>query len=235
MNPAGMTGGARLRPGELVLAHHGVLFLDEMAEFRPSVLELLRGPLEDRHLVISRANGTIRFPCSVSLIAAANPCPCGFLGHPTRPCICSEGVLLRYQRRLSGPLMDRMDLQVWVQPVPAEELGRSTPAEGSIDVRKRVESARRIQLERYRDLDWTCNAELQGDAVRRHARPSAESLAILTQACAEQRLSARAWSRILKVARTVADLEKSRHVEPSHVAEAASFRVDLGGIACGYP
>jgi magnesium chelatase family protein len=139
---------------------------------------------------------------------------------------------MRYQRRLSGPLMDRMDLQVWVQPVSHIELSRPTPAETSEEVRRRVAAARRIQMERYRDVDWSCNAELQGEAIRHHGKPSMESLEILGLASAEQRLSARAWSRILKVARTVADLEDSLEVETRHVAEAASFRVDLGSLLC---
>jgi magnesium chelatase family protein len=230
LGPAGLTGGARLRPGELVLAHHGVLFLDELAEFRPSVLELLRGPLEDRHLVVSRASGTVRFPCSVSLIAAANPCPCGYLGHPSRPCICSESVLVRYQRRLSGPLMDRMDLQVWVQPVPASDLVRSELNESSADVQKRVEGARQRQLHRYSGVHLSCNAELDGAAVREYTQPSVEALEILSRTSSNQPLSARAWSRILKVARTIADLDSSPSVEVEHVAEAASFRVELMGV-----
>jgi magnesium chelatase family protein len=225
VSPAGMVGNSNLQPGEVSLAHHGVLFLDELPEFRRDVLELLRAPLEDREIRLSRARGTIRFPASISLIAAANPCPCGYLGHPTKPCVCPPGTLERYAGRLSGPLLDRIDLQVWVQPVPAEELVRGTPGEASRVVRQRVAVARRRQRERLQDTGASCNAELVGDAIRDTANPSDAALRLLRDLVDRHSLSARSWSRLLKVARTVADLEGADGVLPSHVLEASQFRL----------
>ena len=225
VSPAGMVGNANLQPGEVSLAHHGVLFLDELPEFRRDVLELLRAPLEDREIRLSRARGTIRFPASISLIAAANPCPCGYLGHPTKPCICPPGTLERYTSRLSGPLLDRIDLQVWVQPVPAEELVSGTPGEASRVVRQRVAVARRRQRERLRDTGASCNAELVGDAIRDTANPSDAALRLLRDLVDRHSLSARSWSRMLKVARTIADLEGALGVLPAHVLEASQFRL----------
>lgn len=230
---AGLMGGAHLRPSELVLAHHGVLFLDEIAEFAPSVLEMLRVPLEQKQVTISRSRGSIQFPCNVSLIASANPCPCGFLGHPTRVCICGDAARARYRRRFSGPLMDRMDLKVWVQPVETKHLSNGEPGEPSACVRDRVEEARERQRERYRGLPWRCNAELQGDSIRQHCHATQSALDLLQTASEHQQLSARAWTRLLKVARTAADLEKSPTVEPNHIAEAASYRIPcLEDVAC---
>ncbi|MEL6343695.1 MAG: YifB family Mg chelatase-like AAA ATPase [Myxococcota bacterium] len=227
---AGMVGNAALQPGEISLAHHGVLFLDEVPEFSRRVLEMLRAPLEDRQMTLSRAAGTVKFPASFSLVAAANPCPCGYLGHPTRPCGCPVGVLERYRSRLSGPLIDRIDLQVWVQPVAPEALEGAPSGEPSQTVRARVEAARERQRIRYDDQPVACNAELTGESIREVANPTAEASRLLQAAIAQHDLSARSWARMLKVARTVADLEGRDRVEAPHVLEASSYRLPSGGI-----
>ncbi len=226
---AGMIGNAALRPGEVSLAHHGVLFLDEIAEFQRSVLELLRGPLEDRRLHLTRASGSVEFPADISLVAAANPCPCGYLGHPTRSCSCSPGHIERYRQRLSGPLLDRIDLHVWVDPVSPEELARTAPGESSSAVRARVEAARARQRARHSNHKAQCNAQLQGDQVRQAAQPTSGALRILERTLAKLGLSARAWSRILKVARTVADLDGDERVDEPHVLEALTWRDHVRG------
>jgi magnesium chelatase family protein len=228
---AGMVGNAALLPGEISLAHQGVLFLDELPEFSRHVLELLRAPLEDREIRLTRASGTVRFPASFSLIAAANPCPCGFQGHPLRPCACPPGAIERYRARMSGPLMDRIDLQVWVQPVEPDQLVRGSPGESSAVVRERVEAARARQQRRYGAGGPGSNAELTGDAIRQAADPTAAALEALRQTMDSHALSARAWSRILKVARTLADLGGAERVDVPHVLEAASFRLQLAGGA----
>ncbi len=226
---AGMIGNAALRPGEVSLAHHGVLFLDEVAEFQRSVLELLRGPLEDRCLHLTRANGSVTFPADISLVAAANPCPCGYLGHPTRPCACSPGNIERYRQRLSGPLLDRIDLHVWVDPVSPKELASASPGESSAVVRARVEAARQRQRARYGSAGMQCNAQLQGDQVREAAQATPAALRTLETTLAKLGLSARAWARILKVARTVADLDADEQVDEPHILEALAWRAQLGG------
>ncbi len=230
VSAAGMVGGATLLPGEVSLAHHGVLFLDELPEFQRNVLELLRGPLEDRAIRLSRLQGTVTFPASISLIAAANPCPCGFAGHPTRPCTCLPIAIERYRSRLSGPLLDRLDIQVWVQPVQTGELVRGAPGETSAVVRTRVDGARARQRRRFSADGPACNAELQGDAIREAADPSAEASRALERLIDAHGLSARAWARILKVARTLADLEGERRVEAAHVLEASALRVPDQGV-----
>ncbi len=235
ISPAGMVGSAKLRPGEVSLAHNGVLFLDEVPEFQRHVLELLRGPLEDRAITVSRAAGTVRLPASVSLVAAANPCPCGFLGHPTRPCTCPPRAIDNYKNRLSGPLLDRVDLQVWVQPVDPEQLSRGEPGEPSAAVRARVEAARERQHARFSARLTTsgrrpsCNAELQGDDIRAAAAPTAAATRVLHDSMGSLGLSARGWARTLKVARTIADLAGADQVDAPHVLEATSYR--LPGVA----
>ncbi|RME24757.1 MAG: ATP-binding protein [Deltaproteobacteria bacterium] len=235
ISAAGMVGSANLRPGEVSLAHHGVLFLDEVPEFSRNVLELLRGPLEDRAITIARAAGTVRLPASISLVAAANPCPCGFLGHPTRPCTCAPSAIDRYQGRLSGPLLDRVDLQVWVQPVDPDQLSRAEPGERSAVVRARVEAARERQRQRFRSgasrcrRRPTCNAELQGDDIRAAADPTPAALRVLHDSVGSLGLSARGWARSLKVARTIADLAGATRVDVPHILEATSYR--LPGVA----
>jgi magnesium chelatase family protein len=228
ISAAGMVGNAQLLPGEASLAHHGVLFLDEVLEFRRDVLEVLRAPLENRSITITRAKGTVRFPASFSLIAAANPCPCGFSGHPTHPCMCGPYKVEQYRNRLSGPLMDRIDLQVWVQPVDPSALVHAKPGESSAIVRARVESARTIQRQRYLNETTQCNAELSGDSIRKSAQATPEAEALLQETLRTHGLSARAWSRILKVARTIADLDGDVQVDTPHILEASGYRIDLG-------
>ena len=224
---AGLMGNARLQPGEVSLAHNGVLFLDEVAEFHRSALELLRGPLENREVRISRARGTAIYPASFSLITAANPCPCGYHSHPSRPCVCSPSQVQRYRNKLSGPLLDRIDLQVWVHPIPADAMVHDHQGETSEAVRKRVNRARMKQLLRSTDTGVTCNAELTGECVRKAADPTEQAFDILRATMERHSLSGRAWSRILKVARTIADLENRDKVDERHISEAASFRLDL--------
>ncbi len=227
ISAAGMVGNAQLLPGEASLAHHGVLFLDEVLEFRRDVLEVLRAPLESREITITRAKGTVRFPASFSLIAAANPCPCGFAGHPTQPCICGPYKVEQYRNRLSGPLMDRIDLQVWVQPVDPAALVHADPGEPSSTVRARVEQARTIQRTRFAQQQTRCNAELSGDHIRRAAQATPEAEALLQETLRAHGLSARAWSRILKVSRTIADLDGDERVDTPHILEASNYRIQL--------
>jgi len=224
---AGMLGSARLRPGEASLAHHGVLFLDELPEFQRSVLELLRGPLEDRQVTLARAMGCAVFPAAFSLVAAANPCPCGYLGHPRRSCGCSEGQVRRYLGRMSGPMLDRIDLHVELAPVSADELVDAPPGECSADVRQRVVAARAVQTERFEGGLLRCNADLCGEEVRRVADARPEALRLLRDFIERHALSGRAHARLLKVARTIADLEGAEHVERHHLAEALHYRDSL--------
>jgi magnesium chelatase family protein len=222
---AGLMGNARLEPGEVSLAHCGVLFLDEIPEFRRSVLEILRGPLENRVVRLSRAKGSTVYPASFSLIAAANPCPCGYLSHPVRPCSCTPGQVDRYRKKLSGPMLDRIDLTVWTNPVDPESLAASKPGESSKQVRTRVNKARSIQHSRYEDRPENCNAELTGSAIRRAAQPTESALQTLSRISETHALSARAWSRTLKVARTIADLAGENCVDSNHILEASGYRL----------
>ena len=221
---AGLMGNARLQPGEVSLSHNGVLFLDEIPEFRRGALEVLRGPLENREVRLSRALGTAIYPASFSLIAAANPCPCGYFGHPTRTCICTPNQVDRYRKKLSGPMLDRIDLTVWTNPVDPAELMAIEPGESSKTVRMRVNRARSIQMNRYADLPINSNAELTGDAIRTASQPSSDALLKLKTLCEKNGLSGRSWARILKVARAIADLENGDRVHTRHVLEASGYR-----------
>jgi magnesium chelatase family protein len=221
---AGLLGNANLRPGELSLAHGGVLFLDEMPEFPRSVLEVLRAPLESREVLLSRAGGAVRLPASCILVAASNPCPCGFLGHPVRPCKCTESQIQRYASRLSGPLLDRIDLHVQVDSSPLQgSLGQSLPM-NSATVRRRVEVARRVQEDRFKGLSCLCNAEMDAGSLRRLSKAVPSALRVLQDAVERFSLSARGHDRLLKVSRTIADLGGHRQVEERHVLEALAFR-----------
>jgi magnesium chelatase family protein len=213
-------GGAIPRPGEVTLAHHGVLFLDECPEFGRRALEALRQPLEEHAVTISRAAGAVRFPARFLLVAAMNPCPCGYRGHPSRPCACTEGQIARYASRLSGPLLDRVDLTVRVGPVPPVELGAGG-GEASAPVLVRVLAARARQARRASGL---LNGELRGHQVTRAAQPTDRAAAVLRRASERLDLSARSHHRLLAVARTIADLEGDPVVEAGHVAEALQFR-----------
>lgn len=217
-------GGSAPKPGEISLAHRGVLFLDEFPEFSRAVLENLRQPLEDGFVTVSRAQGTVLFPARFLLVAAMNPCPCGFATDPDRPCVCIPTQMLNYRKRLSGPLLDRIDLMIEVPKVPTERLVDLTPGESSVAVRTRVQQARDRQIERYRSLGLLTNAELTSDQARRLVSPSNEARALLKQAVDTYRLSARAYFRILKVSQTIADLEGAEGVGAVHLAEALQYR-----------
>lgn len=218
-------GGATPQPGEISLAHNGVLFLDELPEYSRSVLEILRQPLEDRCITISRAKYTLEFPASFTLIASMNPCPCGYYNHPTRHCVCSPGQVQKYLNRISGPLLDRIDIQVEIVPVPFEKLAEARPGESSAVIRERVIRARQIQSARFADTPNThCNTQMTSSQLSRYAQPDAKGLTLLRDAMSRLNLSARAYDRILKVARTVADLEGSEVIQPHHLAEAISYR-----------
>lgn len=219
-----MLGGANLRPGELSLAHRGVLFLDEVLEFRRDVLEQLRGPIEAREVTISRVGGMVRFPAACAIVAAANPCPCGYHGHPTRPCRCPDAEIRRYQNRLSGPLLDRFDLFVRLEPVSAEDLFSARGGESTETLRARVEAAKRLQMGRASDTGATCNAELPAHTVRRVANTSSTAQRLLRDSVKLLSLSGRAHDRVLRVARTIADLDGSAAVDAAHIAEALAFR-----------
>lgn len=217
-------GGASPQPGELALAHHGVLFLDELPEFRRDVLEGLRQPLEERRITLARAGWRVSYPARVMLVAAMNPCKCGFLGHPERVCRCTPHQLAQYRARISGPLLDRIDLHVTVAPVRYRELAGETGGDGSAAVRARVSAARARQRARLAPRRLACNAEMGSRELREHARPDPAGAALLERAMARLGLSARAYTRVLKVARTIADLEGAATVGAAHVAEAVQYR-----------
>ena len=218
-------GGSNPIPGEISLAHNGVLFLDEFPEFSRNVLEVLRQPLEDRHICISRAKYTIDYPAGFMLVASMNPCPCGYYNHPTKDCTCTQLQVQRYLSRISGPLLDRIDIQVEIMPVPFQELQSMNPGEPSSAIRERVNKARAIQADRFSsDPSIHCNAQMTPRHIAAHARPVPEALAILETAMTRFDMSARAYDRILKVARTIADLDASPLIETRHMHEAVSYR-----------
>ena len=221
-----MTGGGSYPlPGEISLAHNGILFLDELPEFRRDVLEVLRQPLEDRHISISRVRNQVNYPASFMFVAAMNPCPCGYFNHPTHPCVCSPGQVLKYMGRISGPLMDRIDLQIEVTPVPFEELSSQRVGEPSRVIRERVIKARKIQEERYKGIPHVhCNAQMTSKLLHAYAQPDSSGLMLLRTAMQRLNLSARAYDRILKVARTIADLAGCEQVQSQHLAEAIGYR-----------
>lgn len=218
-------GGQNPQPGEISLAHNGVLFIDEMPELSRSVLEVLRQPLEDRAISISRAKYNVQYPCSFMLIASMNPCPCGYYGDPLHHCVCTPGQILRYMNKISGPLLDRIDIHCEIQAVPFAELSKMQPGEPSATIRERVIKARKIQEERFKDYKGIhCNAMMTEKMLHEFANPDEASLDMLRMAMERLKLSARAYSRILKVARTIADLAGSEKVESIHIAEAIGYR-----------
>ncbi|WP_219222942.1 YifB family Mg chelatase-like AAA ATPase [Pedobacter antarcticus] len=218
-------GGSNPQPGEISLAHHGVLFLDELPEFRRSVLEVMRQPLEDRMVTISRARQTVVYPAGFMLIAAMNPCPCGYFNHPEKTCHCTSSQVQKYLSRISGPLLDRIDLHLEVTPVDFKDLSSQEPEEKSLDIRKRVVAARKIQEKRFdQDHRIFCNAQMPDRIVRRHCKLDPASKELIRNAMEQLGLSARAYDRILKVSRTIADLENSIAIQPAHLAEAIRFR-----------
>ena len=225
ISSAGLAGGGSVpHPGEISMAHNGLLFLDELAEFDRRTLEILRQPLEDREVTISRAAGTIRYACSIMLIAAMNPCPCGYLGHPTRPCTCGQRAAAQYLNRISGPLLDRFDLHIEAAPVTFDDLSSQKPEESSAEIRKRVIAARAIQNERFRDTKITCNARITPDKLAAFCPMTDQAKARLKAVFEKMGLSARAYDRLLKVARTIADMQQSEVIEAPHIAEAVQYR-----------
>lgn len=232
-NIALVGGGAVPQPGEISLAHNGVLFLDELPEFKRSVLEVLRQPLEDRSIRVSRARYALEYPAGFMLVASMNPCPCGFYNHPDKECVCPPGAVQRYLSRISGPLLDRIDLHVEVVPVAFEKLSGAAPGESSAQIRERVVAARDLQARRFEKEDYIhCNAQMGSRLLRQHAQPDAAGGQLLRAAMQRLGLSARAYDRILKVARTIADLEAAPSVQAVHVAEAIQYRsLDRSGWA----
>ncbi len=259
ISPVALVGGGNNpAPGEISLAHNGVLFCDELPEFNRSVLEVMRQPLEDRRITIARSKYSVDYPCSFMFVASMNPCPCGYYGDPTHTCVCSPGQIHRYMNKISGPLLDRIDIQVEISPVPFDEISKATPGEPSINIRERVIRARQIQEERYkayrkRQLEELasagtgesainnatasiskvhCNAQMTERMLNEFARPDEASLQMLRTAMQRLSLSARAYNRILKVARTIADLDNSPTVQMQHIAEAVGYRnLDRGDWA----
>lgn len=218
-------GGANPRPGEISLAHNGVLFLDELPEFKRTVLEVLRQPMEERRVTISRAKMTIEYPASFMLIAAMNPCPCGYYNHPTIDCTCPAGAVKRYLNKVSGPLMDRIDLHIEVTPVPVSQLNKEGRAESSAAIRERVLDARAIQTARFANNPGIhCNAQMTSKLTREYCQLTDECRTIMEMAMNRLGLSARAYDRILRVSRTIADLEASPDIQPHHLQEAITYR-----------
>ena len=218
-------GGLNPQPGEISLAHNGVLFADELPEFNKGVLEVLRQPLEDRQITISRIKSTISYPANLMLIASMNPCPCGYYNDPTHHCVCTPGQIQRYMNKISGPLLDRIDIQIEITPVPFKDISRAAPGESSDAIRERVIKARHIQEQRFRECKGIhCNAQMSERMIHQYAEPDEAGIEMLRMAMERLNLSARAYNRILKVARTIADLDASEHVLPQHLAEAISYR-----------
>lgn len=229
-----LVGGGHIpKPGEISLAHNGVLYLDELPEFKRSALEVLRQPLEDRRITISRVHYSVDYPCSFMMVASMNPCPCGYFNHPTKPCSCTPGQVQNYLSRVSGPMMDRIDIQIEIVPVPYSDMASQTSRESSADIRKRVIFARQIQEKRFANEPGIyCNAQMNSRLLRKYAQPTPEGQQVLRVAMERMGLSARAYDRILKVARTIADLDGSEQVEKCHIAEAISYRMlDKGSWA----
>lgn len=225
VSAAGLSGGGSVpRPGEISLAHNGLLFLDELAEFSRLALEILRQPLEDRQVTISRVSGSVTYPCSFMLIAAMNPCPCGYFGHPTRQCICSPKQVKNYLSKVSGPLLDRFDIHVEVAPVEFTDLSSKREEESSADIRRRVQAARDIQNERFKGTSITCNARITSDVLQKFCPMTDAAEQVLKGVFDKLGLSARAYDRILKVARTCADMQGSEVIGKEHIAHAVQYR-----------
>ncbi len=218
-------GGVNPQPGEISLAHNGILFLDEFPEFPRAVLEVLRQPIEDRVVTVSRAKYTVDYPASFMLVASMNPCPCGYFGHPTKRCSCMPGQVQKYMNKISGPLLDRIDLHIEIQPVEFDDMANTTPAENSEAIRRRVVAARMIQQERFKNEEGIyCNAQMTTRLIRAYAWPDEKGLARLKESMTRLNMSARAFDRILRVARTIADMDYSENVELRHISEAISYR-----------
>ena len=229
---AGLVGGGNIpKPGEISLAHRGVLFLDEFPEFGTRVLEVMRQPMEDKVVTISRAKGALTFPANFQLVAAMNPCPCGYYGDPLKPCTCAPAVVTKYQKRISGPMLDRIDIHIEVPRVDYEKLSGDRLGESSASIRARVQAAREIQRARFLNDQSTnpsssiiCNADMRVGEIRQFCRLQAEGQSLMRAAMAQMNLSARAYHRILKLARTIADLAGSEEIQSAHLAEALQYR-----------
>lgn len=225
VSAAALSGGGSIpKPGELSLAHNGILFLDELPEFKRDALEVLRQPLEDNTVTISRVNATLTYPCNIMLIASMNPCKCGYFGSRTRECTCTPAQVNQYRSRISGPLLDRIDIQVEVPSVNYDDLSSLKKGESSADIKKRVNAARKIQLERYKNHNIYSNSQLSGGLIQEFCRLGEAENKILKAAFDNLGLSARAHARILKVARTIADLDGKENINASHIAEAIQYR-----------
>lgn len=220
-----LVGGGKIpRPGEISLAHNGVLFLDELPEFKKDTLEVLRGPLEDAIINISRVNASLTYPCNFMFVASMNPCPCGFFGSKEKECTCSPSAIEKYMGKISGPLLDRIDIQIEVAPVKYEKLENEEKPECSESIKQRVNDARKIQQVRYKGNGIYSNAQLTPKLLAKYCKLSKEGKEILQNAFEKLGLSARAYGRILKVARTIADLDKSENIKMEHIAEAIQYR-----------
>ncbi|MEX0986088.1 MAG: ATP-binding protein, partial [Bacteroidales bacterium] len=218
-------GGNSPQPGEISLAHNGVLFMDELPEFKRNVLEVLRQPLEDRFITVSRAKFTVDYPANFVLLASMNPCPCGFFNHPEKECACSPGMVKKYLNKVSGPLLDRIDIHIEVVPVPFKQLSELKEAESSDLIRKKVIKGAQVQERRFAAIKGVyANSHMTTPMLKKYCALGADSQAILKNAMDKLGLSARAYDRILKVSRTIADLEGTEHIETSHVAEAVNYR-----------
>ncbi len=225
VSTVGLSGGGAIpKPGELSLAHNGVLFLDELPEFSRQSMEIMRQPLEDGKITISRASGTSSYPCSVMLVCAMNPCPCGYYGHPTRECSCNSGAASRYLSKVSGPLLDRIDIHIEVPPVDFDKLSDEHKGESSAKIKERVEKARKIQQERLKGTTANCNAQMNPAMTREFCKASNAAMKMLQLSFDKLGLSARAYDKILRVARTIADLDSSEIIEAKHIAEAIQYR-----------
>jgi magnesium chelatase family protein len=218
-------GGTYPQPGEISLAHNGVLFLDELPEFKRSVLEVMRQPLEDRVITISRAKFTVEYPASLMLVASMNPCPCGFYNHPEKECVCTSGIVQKYLNKISGPLLDRIDIHIEVVPVPFDKLSELKTSDSSSRIRERVDKAREIQQERYKEKENIhTNSQMNTRLMNEYCKLDQASTNLLKNAMNKLGLSARAYDRILKVSRTIADLEGLEAIEAHHLAEAIQYR-----------
>jgi len=225
VSPAGLSGGGAIpRPGEISLAHHGVLFLDEFPEFSRASLEVLRQPIEDGKITISRATASLTYPCSTMIVCAMNPCPCGFYGDPKKECTCTDNAVKRYLAKISGPMLDRIDIHIEVPSIDFEKLSSKVPSECSADIRKRVNAARKIQQERLKGTGISCNAKMDSTLTQEFCRPTAQAMIMLERVFEKLDFSARAYDKILRVSRTIADLDGSPNIEAPHIAQAIQYR-----------